>query len=366
MPLDLTAIPSIVPARVDIDAVPFARHDPVLCSLPGMFRLVEEKIREQIRVSMQLKTTHGKLTVELHNSSLLNGLDLAVLQAIVALAAVGDTIDPADDLLTDHEQLLVEGLVAPKTKTYKRQKIVEDVQHLDFSISALLELIGWPVCGENRALVQACLQRLATCVLIVYPTDTPKAWQRFHLLASINTRTNSDRWSRTHVALNPRLSRIVLGAEARHTRIALVDTRKLGKDQPARILHQRLCSWVDEGAVRPVTFETLVGYLYPKDVEGRSLDAQLTAANPKLAKQSEEKTKVLRLREVQQAMNVLATLPGWDVYLASDAPFIPVAGMTDRERETAEVKHNRACVAKRQAAMTDVMKTVVHVRRGRS
>lgn len=365
MPLELTALPSNAPARVDADAVPFARHDPVLCSLPGMFRVVEEKIREQIRVSLQLKTTHGTLTVELHNSSLLNGLDLAVLQAIVALAAVGDAIDPADGLLTGAEQSLVEGLVAPETKTYERQKIMEDVQHLDFSISALLELIGWPVCGENRALAQACLQRLATCVLIVYPTDTPKAWQRFHLLASISTRTNSDRWSRTHVALNPRLSRIVLGAEARHTRIALVETRKLGKDQAARILHQRLCSWVNEGAVRPVTFETLVGYLYPKDVEGRSLDAQLTAANPKRAKQSAEKTKVLRLREVQQAMNVLATLPGWDVYLASDAPFIPVDG-TDKEREKAEVKHNRACVAQRQTAMTDFMKTVVHVRRGRS
>lgn len=367
MPLDL-AITSerAVPARVESDAVPFARHDPVLCSLSGLFRVVSERLRDQVRVSLQLKATHGKLTVELHNSSLLNGLDLAVLQALVALAAVGDTIEPsADDALTIDERSLVTGLVAPAENGYAQQPIAGDVQHINFSNTALLELIGWPVCGENRTLVQACLQRLATCVLLVYPTESPKSWQRFHLLSAISTHTNSDKWSRTHVALNPRLSQIVLGTEARYTRIALDETRKLGKDQAARILHQRLCSWINEGTVQPVSYGTLVGYLYPDDTESATLYARLQALNPKQEKQSKEKNKILRVREMQKAMNALAELPGWDVCLASDAPFLARNIEDENERALAEERHNRTCALQRRVAAADILKTVVHVRRGR-
>lgn len=367
MPLDLVAIAErAVPARVNSEAVPFARHDPILCSMPGLFRVVPEKVRDQVRVSLQLKAMHGNLTVELHNSSLLNGLDLAVLQALVALAAVGDSIDSSGgDGLSIDEHSLVSGLVAPAEEGYPQQPIAGDIQHLDFSNTALLDLIGWPVCGENRALVQACLQRLATCVLLVYPTASPKSWQRFHLLSSISTHTASDKWSRTHVALNPRLSQIVLGTQARHTRIALEETRKLGKDQAARILHQRLCSWINEGAVQPVTFKTLVGYLYPDDTESATLHARLVALNPKLEKQSKEKTKILRVCEMQLAMNALAELPGWDVCLASDAPFLAEKYDDEDERTRAEEKHKLTCEGQRRTAAADIMKTVVHVRRGR-
>lgn len=372
MALELTPLPSTAgPARISNDLVPYARHDPILCSMPGLFRSVDDKFRAENAVSLRLKTVHGKLTVELHNSCVLNGLDLAVLQALVALAAAGNTLDASDqEELDETERVLVDALDAPGAEVPEviqaagtpAAPVTGDVQHIEFSNTALLELIGWPVCGENRALVQDCLKRLATCVLIVYPTATPKDWQRFHLLSSINTRIQSDKWSRTHVALNPRLSQIVLGTEARHTRIALDETRKLGKDQAARILHQRLCSWINEGAVRPVSFSTLVEYLYPDDLAGRTLDK----LNPKVAKQPAEKTKIQRLQEVQKAMNVLASLQGWDVYLASDAPFLPEQGLTDGERVEAKRKHEQYCLAARRTAAANVMDTVIHVRRGQA
>lgn len=346
--------------------IPFARHDPALCSLPGLFRVVSDDLRTATRVALRLRADHGPLTIELHNSTLLNGLDLAVLQALVALAVTGDTIAPAEkDFLTNDERELVKGLEAPATYDYKRQRIVEEVQHLHFSNSALLELIGWSVCRDNRALVQACLQRLATCVMIVYPKDNPKMWQRFHLLSTINTRADTDRWSRTHVALNPRLSQIVLGNARRHTRIALDETRQLGKHQAARILHQRLCAWIDEGATRSVTYATLVGYLYPNDAEGIALEVQAAALDPKLARQSAAKRQLQRLHEMATAINTLAALPGWAAYLASDAPFVPT-GLTERERSQEERQHYRRCDKQRMEAAKDVMRTVVNIRRGES
>lgn len=370
MALELTPLPSNAgPARVTADLVPYAKADTTLCLLPGMFRVVDTKITSP--VGMALTYEAGKLTVEVHNSRLLNGLDLAVLQALTALASTGTTLDAsAAEQYEETERVLVEGLDAPAGAVPERFKDTDiqpdplegEVQHIDFSISALLELIGWPVCGENRALVQDCLKRLATCVLLVYPTELPKAYQRFHLLSAINTRIQSDKWTRTHVALNPRLSQIVLGTKGRYTRIALDETRKLGKDQAARILHQRLCAWINEGGVKPVSFNTLVEYLYPIDEAGKAMDA----LNSKLAKQSAEKTKIQRLQEVQKAMNVLASLQGWDVYLASDAPFLPEQGLTDGERVEAKRKHEQYCLAARRTAAANVMDTVIHVRRGQA
>lgn len=366
MPLELTPLPTNTPNRIELDAVPFAKHDPILCLLPGMFRVVDEKSRKDINIPLTLAATHGPLTVELSNPYLLNGNDLSVLQAIVALATSGNTLDPArPELLTSHEQVLIDNLLAPDRSHGQQQPIREKVLHLQFSVSALLELIGWSACGENRTLVQDCLQRLATCVLSIFPTDEPQKIQCFRLISVLSIRGESARWNRTHVALNPRLSEIISDETSRHTRIGLNETRKLGKNQAARILHQRLCAWINEGTTRPVTYETLVGYLYPTDAEGGALSAQLAAADPRLAKQSAEKTKVLQLREMQSAMNVLATLPGWSVHLASDAPFVPDPIMTDYEQGRAEQKHNKSCSAARRAAAIDVMKTVIHVRRGR-
>lgn len=82
------AIPSITavraaPVHVPADDLLFARHDPALCLLPGLFRCVDAKSRDAGCTALKLTHTFGPLVIEAHNSTQLGGDDLAVLQALV-------------------------------------------------------------------------------------------------------------------------------------------------------------------------------------------------------------------------------------------------------------------------------------------
>jgi len=363
----------IAPVAIDPDDVLFAMHDPALCGMPGLFRYVDHKQREATRVGLRLKYEHGKtadrLTFEVFCPVQLGGIELAVLQALVAMSAVGgNTITPNTGAAGTTEQELVAGLVAAPDKTHPKElQITEQVRHVDFAGSHLLCAIGLPKCGGNRKLVAQAIKYLATVVLLVYPSENKKQMQRFHLLSSVSTDGQSDKWARTHVALNPRLTAIIAGDITKHTRISLEETRKLGTDQVARILHQRICMWTDDGVKRPVTYRTLLEYVYPDDQESRDADALRRANDPAFARLSPQRVKRERLATIQAALNKLEDkLPGWSVLAKSDLPR-PVydpKSMIEAEYKDRLYKHEASCAAAARKAAKDEMETVVHIRRG--
>ena len=65
------------------------------------------------------------------------------------------------------------------------------------------------------------------------------------------------------VALNPHLADAVLGRRP-YTRIELSEIRKL-KSDPARLIHQRLCGFVDPGTSQKVGLEMLISYVWGSD-----------------------------------------------------------------------------------------------------
>jgi hypothetical protein len=374
----LPDIPTLraTPVHVPADTLTFARHDSALTLMPGLFRYVDEREMADSRTALKLTYEHSKkeqLVVEAHNSSLLNGSDLAVLQAITALATVdGETLTPQDPLYvatqSDEQKALIDGMAPDANVEYAHQEIMQDVRHVNFSATNLISIIGWPDGSSYRDRVTDAIKRLATCVLIVYTSDKPQEWQRSHLLSSVETAASSRKWRRTHVALNPRLTGVLLGG-GQHTRISLEETRLLAKlaprprtEQIARILHQRLCGWINDGRAKNLTYRTLVSYVWPNDPETANADAARRTKDLAFARMTKKQLQDARLRDVQAALNLLDKLPGWYVTLSTDVQFSDNCE-TVEETEVARLKHEADHARWYRAAAKDIAETMIYVRR---
>lgn len=71
-----------------------------------------------------------------------------------------------------------------------------------------------------------------------------------------------------YVALNPRIASAIMGT-APYARIDLGEVRKLDSD-PARLIHQRLCGWIDPGKSGGVGIETISAYVWPDDAGNKA------------------------------------------------------------------------------------------------
>ena len=99
---------------------------------------------------------------------------------------------------------------------------------------------------------------------------------------------SDEREGRLFVALNPRIAEAVVG-ERPHSRLCMTEIRGL-KTDPARLMHQRLCGWIDPGKSGRVELDTLCGYVWPDE------------ANPNTLK--------MRRQVARRALDELATV-GW-------------------------------------------------------
>jgi hypothetical protein len=59
---------------------------------------------------------------------------------------------------------------------------------------------------------------------------------------------------------------------AQHVRIDMDEVRALQTD-PARLMHQRLCGWIDPGKSGRVELDTLCGYVWPEATNPEAQDA---------------------------------------------------------------------------------------------
>lgn len=385
------------PVHVAASDMQFAQHDPALCGMPGLFRDIHAKSRDAGATGLKLSYVCGDMMIKATGIPL-GGEDLAVLQAIVSLARVHGDMLPLDGQLAAHEHQLLAALealddadgeyvaehddayLAPRTcgasavAAATKEGVVAEptdlgtaVRHAAFSTASLLEIIGWHVTGDTRKIVDESIQRLATCVLIVHPVATPTAWQRYHLLSAVQTDTSSKKWRRTHIALNPRLTQIMMGArdKGRHTRILLAETRRLAHDYAARVLHQRLCSWIDIGKEEDVSYRKLMSYVWPDDAMQRGAEFDRRQVDRAFAKLSSVQLQQQRLKIIQATVNKFELLlPGWAVTLASEKPFCPDMKATPAERATAYDEHQRRQARSAKQAADDPFDTVVWIRRG--
>jgi hypothetical protein len=221
-----------------------AKHDTAHCCTPGLFRA----LRRGSRRTEKLDVTHrfGDIVVQFVGYQPLGGDDLRILQGIVAQTSLDRVLlspFPTDPLAVELRNRL----------NASGDAQAEDGIVCQLSLRSLLHEVG--MCsssGKNISSAQASLKRLASVTVFVTKAAVTAS---YHMLSYAVDQTTGV----LHVALNPRFAQAILGSK--HARIDLAEVRKLRSD-PARVIHQRLCGFVDIGSSRKVSVNTLCQYAW--------------------------------------------------------------------------------------------------------
>ena len=222
------------------------RHDPAHCLCPGLFRSLLRGERKKKKLDVTY--VYGeKESLRFVGFEPLGADDMRLLQVIVALAGPHGLLLTPEPYTSTGRQLRL--LLEPKLDALDQDGLV-----VQKSMSTLLSESGMTDGGENLKSLKASLLRLSNVTVLV----TQGARQAsFHLLSHVFDEADGRLW----IALSPRLAEAILGRRP-HTRIDMEEVRAL-KSDPARLIHQRLCGFIDPGSTRRVEIDTLCGYVWP-------------------------------------------------------------------------------------------------------
>lgn len=246
--------------------VTHARHDPAHCLAPGLFRSLKRGERKKLKLDVTY--TFGKAeSIRFVGFEPLGADDMRLLQGIVALGG------PNGILLTP----------GPKTSTGQQLRLLLE-PHLDAaendglvvreSLTRLLKEIGLTDGGDNIEALKASLLRMSNVTVLV--TNGAKQ-ASFHLMSHAFDQDEGRFW----IALNPRIAEAVLGRRP-HVRISMDEVRALQTD-PARLMHQRLCGWIDPGKAGRVELDTMCGYVWPDEANPEAMKKRRQTARKALA-----------------------------------------------------------------------------------
>ena len=142
------------------------------------------------------------------------------------------------------------------------------------SYRALSREIGYANIDDTKP-VRDCIERLWKVSIIV---QNGKKRQGFRLLSQY---ASDEQDGKLYVALNPLIAQAVMGGR-QHVRINMNEVRALQTD-PARLIHQRLCGWIDPGKARRVELDTLCSYVWPDDASTEAMKKRRQTARRALA-----------------------------------------------------------------------------------
>lgn len=260
-----------------------ARHDPAHCLAPGLFRSLKRGERKKRKLDVIYEFGDGQ-RIEFSGPEPLGADDLRVLQGLVALAGPYGLVLSPEPKTGGGQQLRL--FLEPKWDAVQHDALV-----VKGSYRGLAKEIGYADI-ENSRPIRDCIERLWKVSIIAH---FGKKRQGYRLLSEYAS-DESD--GRLYVALNPRITQAIVG-NAQHIRISMDEVRAL-KSDVARLLHQRLCGWIDAGKSGRTTVETLCGYVW---LEGASTEAMKK-----------------RRHRVRSALNELRGL-GWEVIEYSAGKF---------------------------------------------
>ncbi|WP_288037156.1 replication protein C, IncQ-type [Acidiphilium sp.] len=225
-----------------------ACHDRGHCLAPGLFRSLKrgDRRREKLHVIYDYGT--GK-SIEFSGPEPLGADDLRILQGLVAMAGPAGLVLSPMPRTKEGQQLRL--LLEPKWEAVQQNALV-----IMGSYQALCREIGYANCKDTKP-VRDCIERLWKVSVII---QNGKQRQGFRLLSGY---VSDEQHCKLHVALNPLIAEAVMG-RGQHVRIDMDEVRALQTD-PARLIHQRLCGWIDPGKIGRVTLDTLCSYAWPDD-----------------------------------------------------------------------------------------------------
>lgn len=257
-----------------------ANYDRIHCLAPNLFTSLKKG--DYKKEKLDIKYKHGEYLVRFIGFEPLGAFDLRVLQGVVALAKQGEEIEEGDIYnkleLTDYAK----GLPSVKVK---------------FFINDFLREIGLKSGGIPIGNVKASLIRLSNVSVILEDTQKQKVGG-FNILSFGMDLKGGE----ISVALNPRLSQGVFGRTS-YAKIEMAEVRAL-KTDVGRLLHSRLCGFIDLGKSLNVGIDKLVSYAYNNDTNSanyrkrkqkvREAILELASLNWKITEYSKDSFKIER------------------------------------------------------------------------
>lgn len=233
-----------------------ARHDPAHVLAPGLFRSLGPG--DRARMKLDVVYLHGEDRLEFGGKEPLGVDDMRVLQGLVAMAGPDGIILRDESTLSESGRQLILDLFSPPAAIADAGKKPDTLVVRD-SFRRLAREIGMDEGGKALKAIRASVERLFGVSVFV---QSGKRRMGMRLLSSYAADEGT---GDLYVALNPRLAGAIFG-DRQHIRIELAEVRALGTD-PARLIHQRLCGWIDAGKSGKVTIDTLADYIWPEPTE---------------------------------------------------------------------------------------------------
>ncbi|SMC06910.1 plasmid and phage iteron-binding protein [Sulfobacillus thermosulfidooxidans DSM 9293] len=226
-----------------------ARHDPVHCLAPGLFRSLRRGERKKAKLDVIYKFGDERL-IEFSGPEPLGADDLRVLQGLVALGGPNGVLLHPEPKTESGKQLRLS--LEPKWDAIEQDAIV-----VKSSYYTLAKEIGYANPRDTRP-IRECIERLWKISIIVKNGSNR---QGFRLLSDY---ASDEQEGRLFVALNPLIAQAIIGGKNRQfVRIEMDEVRSLHTD-PARLIHQRLCAWIDPGKQGKTEIDTLCEYVRPR------------------------------------------------------------------------------------------------------
>ncbi|MFM5270770.1 replication protein C, IncQ-type [Aeromonas veronii] len=242
-----------------------------------MFRAISPGQRRRDKLEVIYRLDNGN-QIEFSGPEPLGADDLRVLQGLVALAGLESQGGKIGPVASGETREILRDLL--QLRGIANQ---QDVLVVKSSLRKLAKEIGYANPRDTNT-VRRSVERLWKVSVIAKVAGLRSG---FRLLANY---TNDALTDGLVVALNPLLTNAILG-NGRYTYIDLAEVRQL-RNSTARILHQRLCAWIDCGRSKPVGLDKLVSYAFP--------DKSSVATDRK------------RQSRIRQALDELAEL-GWSI-----------------------------------------------------
>lgn len=232
------------------------RHDPAHCLAPGLFRALKRGERKRSKLDVTYDYGDGK-RIEFSGPEPLGADDLRILQGLVAMAGPNGLVLGPEPKTEGGRQLRL--FLEPKWEA-----VTADAMVVKGSYRALAKEIGAEVdSGGALKHIQDCIERLWKVSIIA---QNGRKRQGFRLLSEY---ASDEADGRLYVALTPLIAQAVMGG-GQHVRISMDEVRALDSET-ARLLHQRLCGWIDPGKTGKASIDTLCGYVWPSEASGSTM-----------------------------------------------------------------------------------------------
>ena len=255
-----------------------ARHDPAHCLAPGLFRSLRKGERKRSKLDVVYEFNNGQKRIEFSGPEPLGAEDLRVLQGLIAMAGPSGLILTPEPKTESGKQLRL--LLEPRWEAVEQNAML-----VRCSYRKLAREIGYSNDGGSQfKIIQKSIERLWKVSIIIQNGGKRMGYRLLSNYASNEVN------GKLYIALNPRITQAILG-NTPYSRISMSEVRSLRGDS-ARLMHQRLCGWIDPGKSGRVALNTLCSYIWPEE------------ASPA--------TKRKRRQRIYEALPELGTI-GWTV-----------------------------------------------------